>query len=188
MTEEWRPVRGYEGLYEVSDKGHVRSLFRYKKQLKNCRAANGYWYVQLFKNKAGANHYVHRLVAEAFVPNPNEKPFVNHLDETRTNNCKENLEWVTHVENCNYGTAIARRLAHTDYSKMRRNTANQILAVSKPIDQYDKSGNFIKRWSSATECSRATGFSVSGIRMVATGKRNSIFGFIFKEVSICALS
>ncbi len=186
--EKWLPVSGYEGLYEVSDTGRIRSLFRYKKELKPCHSTNGYLYVQLFKGKKGKNHFIHRLVANAFIENPDGKPFVNHKDETRTNNCVDNLEWVTNVENCRYGTAIERRVRHTDYSSRCIDHTNQIKAVSKPIDQYDKSGSFIRRWNSASECSRATGMSVSGIRRVVNGNRNSIFGYVFKEVETCALA
>lgn len=117
-AEIWKEVPGYEGLYEVSNKGRVRSLFRYKKLLKPSPITNGYLTVELWKDKQRKRIGIHRLVAMCFCPNPNGKPFVNHLDETRDNNNADNLEWVTHVENCNYGTAIQRRLAHTDYSKI----------------------------------------------------------------------
>lgn len=117
MTNEiWLPVSGYEGLYEVSNLGRVRSLFRYKKVLHPSNT-NGYATVELWKDKARKRIGVHRLVALAFVSNPSGKPFVNHKDETRNNNNADNLEWVTHIENCNYGTAIQRRLSQTDYAK-----------------------------------------------------------------------
>ena len=98
--ETWKSIPGYEGLYEVSNTGKVRSLFRYKKILKPMLTNNGYFYYQLFKNKVGKNYYAHRLVAMAFIPNEAQKEFVNHKDENKTNNCVENLEWVSHVENC----------------------------------------------------------------------------------------
>lgn len=179
--EEWRPIPNYEELYEVSNYGRVRSLFRYKKVLKPSPVSTGYLTVELWKNKCSKRILVHRLVAMAFIDNPENKPFVNHKDETRTNNNVENLEWVTHIENCNYGTAIARRLSHTDYSKMVRHPENQIKACSKPIAQYTKDGKHIKSWASASECHRKTGIPISCIRRVARGERQTAGGYVFRE-------
>lgn len=92
MGESWLPVIGYEGLYEVSDKGNVRSLFRYKKQLKPSKGNNGYLSVELFKGKQRKRASIHRLVATAFISNPQNLPQVNHKDENKHNNCVENLE------------------------------------------------------------------------------------------------
>ena len=159
----WKPIPGYEGLYEVSNDGQVRSLFRYKKILKPSPITNGYLTVELWKGKKRKRIGIHRLVAMCFCDNPNNKPFVNHLDETRTNNRADNLEWVTHVENCNYGTAIARRTAHLDYSKRRINNKHQIEVASKPIIQLDENGDPLRRWESITKCSAAIGVSRSAI-------------------------
>lgn len=183
IGEVWKPIPNYEGFYEVSNMGKVRSVYRYRRVLKPMISNTGYERVDLFKNKHREQLSVHRLVAMAFIDNPNAKPFVNHKDENKLNNSADNLEWVTHIENCRYGTAITRRTEHLDYSKRRINNAGQILACSKPIIQYDKSGNYIREWKSATECSKETGFSISGIRSVVRGKRNSIFGYVFKERS-----
>ena len=98
MEEIWKDVVGYEGLYEVSNFGNVRSLFRYKKQLRWDVANNRYATVQLFKNKIGKRLLVHRLVAEAFLPNPRNLPVVNHKDENKLNNNVDNLEWCTGVQ------------------------------------------------------------------------------------------
>ena len=107
----WKPVKGYEGLYEVSNDGQVRSLDTYidcgfgakrlhKGRIKPQRANNrGYLIVALWHNSKQFNTTVHRLVAEAFVPNVNNKPQVNHIDGDITNNSADNLEWVTDNEN-----------------------------------------------------------------------------------------
>lgn len=179
----WKSIPEYEGLYEVSNDGQVRSLFRYKKILQPS-FTNGYYTVELWKDKKRKRIGVHRLVALCFVENPNNKPFVNHKDEVKTNNNALNLEWVTHIENCNYGTAIARRTAHFNYAKRKINNMNQIKACSKPIMQHDKDGHFIRSWESASECHRATGISISGIRRVVVGEQKTAGGYIFKEVSI----
>jgi hypothetical protein len=181
VGEVWKPVPNYEGLYEVSNIGKVRSVYRYKRVLKPMISNSGYERVDLFKDKNRKQFSVHRLVAMAFVDNPDKKPFVNHKDENKLNNSAENLEWVSHIENCRYGTAVERRTQHFDYSKRRINNAGQIKSCSKPIAQYTKDGKFVRNWDSASECARATGFSISGIRTVVSGKRNSIFGYVFKE-------
>ena len=113
MNEEWRDIEGYEGLYQVSNLGRVRSL--------NCRGhkgcigiltprldGKGYEMVALYKEGKARNTKVHRLVAQAFIPNPNNLPQVNHKDENKTNNNVKNLEWCTNKYNLNYGTRNKR--------------------------------------------------------------------------------
>lgn len=97
MQEMWKYVKGYEGAYSVSNTGRVYS-HKSEKILKT--SATGYGCVMLRKDGAGKIKYVHRLVAEAFVPNPENKPEVNHIDHNTQNNFASNLEWVTHLENC----------------------------------------------------------------------------------------
>ena len=182
MVEIWRPIPGYEALYEVSNLGRVRSLFRYKKMLKPSPITNGYLTVELWKDKQRKRIGIHRLVAMCFCENPDNKPFVNHIDETKTNNCADNLEWVTHVENCRYGTAIERRTKHFDYSKRKINNARQIEACSKPIAQYTKDGRFVRNWKSASECARKNGWQTSNIRRCCKKEYATAYGFVFREV------
>ena len=116
IIEEWRPVVGYEGLYEVSNIGRVRSLDRYVKGkgksyflhkgrvLSPGMKPEGYLVVRLQRR----TFYIHRLVTEAFIPNPDNLPEVNHKDEDKTNNRVENLEWCNHKYNMNYGTRNIR--------------------------------------------------------------------------------
>lgn len=173
----WKDVQGYEGLYMVSNDGRVKSITRYKKELKPSIGSSGYYYVQLWHDGKCKCRNIHRLVAQAFCENPENKPFVNHLDENKLNNSATNLEWVTHKENCNYGTAIQRRMQHMDYSKRIIDNSNQIESVSKPIKQYTKQGEFIRTWKSASECHRETGIAISSIRRVVSGERNTAGGF-----------
>ena len=111
MEEVWKDIEGYEGLYQVSNKGRVKSLknnnTKKEKVLKPI-IGKGYKRVRLCKYKTRKLYAVHRLVANAFLPNPHNFPCVNHKDECRTNNVVSNLEWCTHKYNCNYGTGIER--------------------------------------------------------------------------------
>lgn len=123
MSEEWRTIKGYEGYYEVSNFGRVRSIDRYipgrtsnsDKKLKGkylkLGTVVGYPAVGLYKeskNHKGKTMYVHRLVAEAFIDNPRSNQCVNHIDGSRNNNFVTNLEWVTYKENTNHALKIGR--------------------------------------------------------------------------------
>lgn len=113
-SEIWKDVRGYEGLYQVSNEGNVRSLDRIIKHypkdyfqkgriLKTAPSKTGYQMVVLINHNHRETRFVHRLVAEAFLENANNYPVVNHKDENKANNQVENLEWCTHKHNANYG-------------------------------------------------------------------------------------
>lgn len=111
--EEWRPVAGYEGLYEVSSTGKVASL-NYngtgkRQELKPITKHHGYQLVRLYKNGDWKGFRVHRLVAAAFIPNKDSLPEINHIDEDPTNNAVENLEWCDHLYNSRYGTKSIRQ-------------------------------------------------------------------------------
>lgn len=167
MKEIWLPINGYEGLYEVSSFGRVRSL-NYSRTgqtriLVSAQKKNGYLQVGLFKNRKRKNYKVHRLVAEAFIPNWFDDKQVNHIDEDKTNNRVENLEWCSAKYNINYGTRNEK--------------------LSKIVLQFSKTGEFIKEWSSIMEAER-NGFNNGNIVSCCRGKRKSHKGFIwrYKEV------
>lgn len=104
---EWRDVKDYEGLYIVSNSGLVKSLIT--NRILKPRNSGDYDRVLLFKNKHTKECFIHKLVAEVFIPNPDNLPQVNHKDENKTNNCVDNLEWCTPSYNVNYGTCQERK-------------------------------------------------------------------------------
>ncbi|MGB4824567.1 MAG: NUMOD4 domain-containing protein [Leuconostoc mesenteroides] len=117
MKEEWCPINGYEGYYEVSNFGRVKrserllksGCLKEERMLSPSKNMSGYLSVSLCVNGDEKRKLVHRLVSEAFIPKINGKNEVNHIDENKENNCVQNLEWCNHIENVNYGTAKARR-------------------------------------------------------------------------------
>lgn len=115
QIEVWKDIKGYKGLYQVSNLGRIKSLpkpmtngkgnyYRKERILKPIIQNTGYLTVTLYKNKKDDIYYIHRLVAETFLKNPDNLPVINHKDENKTNNCVDNLEWCTDEYNLNYGT------------------------------------------------------------------------------------
>ena len=125
IEEIWRDVVGFEGVYKVSSLGNVARVRNgFLRQLKKCPAGGkhncDYLYVSLTHREKVRFSSVHRLVAEAFIPNPEKLPQVNHKDEDKFNNCVENLEWCTASYNNRYGTKIARGVESMKKSKSKR--------------------------------------------------------------------
>lgn len=164
---ELRDIKGYEGKYMISDQGQVWSNYK-KGFLKSTERSCGYLCVNLYKNGKPTNFSIHRLVAEAFIPNPNDLPIINHKDENKQNNNVDNLEWCNYSYNNSYGSKIEKvnqKLNHKTY-------------------QYDLDGNLIAVWPSQREASRQLNISPGGINNVIKGKRKSIHGFIFTDTPI----
>ena len=179
-NETWKPVKGYEGLYEVSDLGRVKKskllcLNQYilfwteEKILKPRKNNRGYLRIALTKNKSHKVYLVHRLVAEAFIPNPNNLPMVNHKDENPLNNISKNLEWCDSKYDNNYGT-----------KKIRASKAMTNGKLSKPVLQYTLDGKLVKEWVSIKEASR-DGFDDSSITLCCKGKYKQHKGYIWKH-------
>ena len=175
MTEEvWRDVKGYEGLYQVSNMGRVKSLGRKdrfgrvikERILEPAVTHNGYLRVGLHVDGKRKMLRVHRLVCEAFHENPDNKSEVNHVNEDKTDNRACNLEWSTRTENCNHGS--------------RNERVAKVL--SKPIGQFSLDGKLIKVWQSACEARRQTGFDEGYVGAVARGKFKQAYGFIWKYI------
>ena len=149
---KWAEVKDTDGKYLISDDGRVFSVLS-ERMLTLQSNSEGYKRVELVRNGTSRRYLVHRLVAEAFIPNPNNYPLVNHKDEDKTNNHVENLEWCDGSYNVTYGTAVQRRVANTDYKYGADNPA------SKTVYQFDMSGNLIGTYSSTYEASRKTGLN-----------------------------
>lgn len=184
IIEEWLPIEGYEN-YQVSNLGRVKSLkYGKEKILSQCRLKNGYLYVVLCKNGKMKGFRVHRLVAMAFLENPNNYTCINHKDEDKTNNCVDNLEWCTQKYNSNYGTCQERRVASTDYKAFQeRRVANidwKSVAEkkSKQVYQYTKDEKLVAIWQSTAECGRS-GFDQGHIAKCCLGKRKQHKGYIW---------
>lgn len=166
MNEIWKDIEGYEGLYQVSNLGNVRSL-NYR-GLKGCihilkpQNVRGYLVVPLSKNNTTRQYKIHRLVAQAFIQNLDNKPQVNHRDEDKLNNNVSNLEWNTSKENVNWGTRTER--------------------CQKRVACYLKDGTFIAEYDSEKIAAKETNIKIGGINQTCLGYRKSAGGFIWRFI------
>ena len=161
MKEEWKDIKDYEGLYQVSNLGRVKSL-NYRRTGKegilnvgNKNLTKGHFFVELWKNKSGCKKYIHILVAEHFIPNPENKPIVHHIDKDPKNNNVDNLMWVTNMEH---------RELHQEISKIVSRVR------SKTIIQYTLNETFVKKWNSAMDIERELGYNNASIIRCCQGK------------------
>lgn len=186
-NEEWRAVPGYEGRYEISNHGNVKSLFFKRIAYVSCfTKPNDYKCVTLYKNGKRQNLYIHRLVAQAFIPNPNNFSQVNHIDENKSNNCVNNLEWCTAKYNINYGTGIKRRNASYGYQNRKFDKEKMSKRREKPILQISLNGCFIKKWDSATRFLQSIGRKYnSAIGRCCKGKSLTAYGYKWQYAERC---
>jgi hypothetical protein len=196
MEEVWKAVVGYEGLYQVSNLGNVRSLghdaWHKGRTLKQVFDGKGnYLFVGLHKDGKTKQRNVHRLVAEAFIPNPTKLPCVNHINEVKTDNRAENLEWCTIEYNSNYGSAkknmIESRRKNNDQEEINKKIKeskkrNGSFSCEKPVAQYTTDGTLVATYESATDAERKTGISRGGIQRCCIGKYSQAKGFIWRYI------
>ena len=169
MKEIWKDKKDYEGHYQVSNFGRVKSIkFGKERILKLTKDKDGYFFVNLYKNNKSKAFKVHRLVAEAFLPNTDNLPLINHKDEDKSNNIVSNLEWCDVKYNTNYGTRN-KRIGKSNTNGKR----------SKPVLQYTLDGKFVREWESYRECKR-NGFN--HVSECCRGKLKSCGGFIWKYI------
>jgi hypothetical protein len=169
QEEIWKDVVGYEGLYQVSNLGRVRSFgfdkWHKGKIIKGCfDGKKKYLFVSLHKEGKSKGFNIHRLVATAFIPNPNNLPQVNHKDENKENNCVENLEWCTSIYNTTYNNVAYKKAD----------------VLRKKVSQYLPDGTWIATYSSEMEAARQTGFAASHISAVCRGQQSFAYGYIWK--------
>lgn len=181
--ENWKDVKGYEGFYQVSDLGNVRSLARdvyrqngtFHHHVEEKILVPGinrycYQYVNLCKNGKRKVMTIHRLVAMAFLPNPENKPMINHKDEVKNNNSVENLEWCSAQYNINFGTRNARMIQNRRSYKF----GNAPSAKAVFCEELNKTFDCAKR------AGEELGIDRSAITKVCKGKRNTVGGFHWK--------
>jgi hypothetical protein len=214
FKEEWRDITGYEGLYQVSNLGRVKSVERYvyynngktihykERILKLYTDQNGYKRVGLRCN--GKHYLVHRLVAEAFIPNPDNKPCIDHINTCPWDNTVWNLKWCTSKENQNNPLTL-KRLKVANVGRRRSDEFKQKVSTtmknkginigtenpmynkygkehpqSKPVLQYDLNGNFIREWECARQINRELGIQQQNIGKCCLGKRPTAGGYVWK--------
>lgn len=176
MKEVWKDVVGFEKEYQVSNLGRVRSLDRMvwnggaywmqSGKMLTPRNSTPYSRVQIHKK----DYYIHRLVADAFLPNPRKYPQINHKDENKRNNRADNLEWCTQAYNNRYGTKIARQVQKT----------RGIMINNKPVAKFTLNGCYIESYLSATMAGNINKIDNSSICKAAHGKIPSCGGFIWR--------
>lgn len=184
-NEIWKDIEEYEGLYQISNLGRVKSFgkqtgFYTRKHeliLKDNIDKDGYHLTTLIKKRTRQHLRIHRLVAEAFIPNPEDKPQVNHKDGNKDNNSVENLEWCTPSENVKH--SYDKKL-HKYHIRIRAfGTENP---AARKIKQYDLKGNFIKTWNTIREASKTLNIGETNIGACCRGKQKTAGGYIWKYI------
>ena len=178
MEEIWKDIPNYEGLYQASNLGRIRSLPRKGTRTKewhilkyNTKNQKHYCHIGLCKNGKSKTISLHRLIATTFIPNPNNLPQVNHKDGNKENNNVNNLEWVTNQEN----------MIHSYKTGLRENSIKELVERNKrKINQYDLDGNFIKQWDSIKEAQDNLKIPNQNIVKVCQGKRHTAGGYIWQ--------
>lgn len=160
MVEIWKDIKGYKGLYQVSNLGRVKSFYFKKEKILKLRFTGRYYQAILTKNGKQKSYLIHRLVAIHFIPNPKNLPTVNHKDENKANNNVDNLEWCTQMYNIHYGTGLQRRIA-TQYKP--------VLCIEKDII-----------YPSQIEAGRQLGICHRHINDCCKGRRNTTGGYHWK--------
>lgn len=160
--EVWKDIPQYEEVYQASNLGNVRNKTN-GNVLKSYDNGSGYLFVRLSMNGKKTNFYIHRLVAELFIPFEDGKNSVNHIDGNKNNNCVTNLEWCTHSEN----------QYHAYIHGLNKHPTKEIL-------QCDLHGNIIKRWASIKEASETLKINKNNISSCCVGRRNKAGNHIWK--------
>ena len=167
MNEIWKDIEEYEGLYQVSNLGRVKRV-NTNRILSSDINSQGYLRVKLSKNSTKSNKRIHRLVAQAFIPNPENKPQVNHIDEDKINKLVSNLNWMTAKENNNHGTRNARM-----GESISKSNSIPIIATNLTTDESTE-------FCSGKDCARQFGLDQGNITKVLKGRLKQTGGYTFK--------
>lgn len=192
MNKNYKKIKDFED-YLIYEDGRVWSTKTNKFIKGGKNKEDGYCFVGLCSKGVLKNKYRHRLVAEAFIQNPNNYKCINHKDENKQNNNVENLEWCTAKYNNNYGERLQKISIKTKGTKRSEEDKQKLKDIwkekinegykpntSKKVDQYSKDGKFIKRWDSLTQVQKETGFTVSAISCCCRNKTCSAFGYVWR--------
>lgn len=178
--ENWKPAPGYDGIYEVSDCGNVRRIAYFDsaslahhghmlyKNMKQTISKAGYYRIKLMNGGTPKIEIVHRLVAKAFIPNPNDLPCVNHIDGVKAHNYASNLEWCTYEDNGAHAYALGLRVMKNKKGSMRT-------AMIDP-----RTGEILKVFPSGHEASRQTGIAQTHIQACCKGRERIAGGYFWK--------
>lgn len=185
QKEIWKPIKGYEGLYLISNLGNIKN--KRGKYRKISIGKRGYKCVTLCKNGKHKNKTLHRLLMESFVPNPENKPHIDHIDGNRLNNNLNNLRWVTQKENNNNPVTkgklwrgdnrddIVRKMLET-----RSNNGGKYSPIK--IYAYTKHGEFFKSYYSIGEAARIMGVDAKRIQSILNNNHKQVCGYIWSTV------
>lgn len=193
MEEIWRDVPDFEGYYEISNLGKVRTkarkvvrFFKYnyhtlpiKAKILKIHIQRGYACVCMYKDGKMYNKQLHRLLAKAFIPNPNNYPIINHKDGNKLNNSLDNLEWCTYKHNCNEAYRLGLNYISEKHLKHIRELG---LKSGKKVAQLDLNGNVVKIYNSSRQASLELGISQGNISLCCNGKRRTTNGFKWKYI------
>lgn len=196
--EIWKEIKGYEGKYEVSNFGQIKSVSRTivpglgsgyiskERILKPQKCSNGYLFICLSSKGIVKQILIHRLVAFAFVEGYKSGYEVNHLDEVKTNNHADNLQWTSHKNNINHGTAIARRVMNSDFRGDKNpmyGRSGKSNALSKAISKITSQGLVVAKYDSINDAAKVNGFNASHIGKAVNNKIDSAYGFKWEQIT-----
>lgn len=197
-VEIWKDVPGYEGLYQASTSGRIKSIPRNGTLggiLVGAISKHGYRRVLLYSKNKRKDWRVNRVIATTFIPNPNNLKQVNHKDEIKLNDRADNLEWCTSKYNNNYGTLPKRRselrkkFKYSDSSKIKMSESQKRIVkrggqspYAKKVYQYDKAGDLIKMWDSLSDIERELGYAHGNVGDVARGNKEFAYGFSWSYI------
>lgn len=175
MNEIWKTIDGYPN-YMVSNMGNVKNI-KTGKMLKPTISTTGYLQIHLWKNNHEKNFKLHRLIALSFIPNPENKPCIDHINTNKMDNRVCNLRWVTHKENNNNPNTIEKHSGTKCcmYGKLGKNNNKSI-----PILQFTKNGELVKKWDSIMDIERELGIRQPHVSSCCKGKRKTTGGFIWR--------